>query len=112
MMCGAGDCTLLLAEHVRERGDLTIEAAVHQLTGRIAAAFGLDRRGVIDVGNAGDLVVFALDELSYEPESFVHDLPGGAPRFTRPAGGYRATIVSGVVTQEAASRPVRARAGR
>ena len=100
MMCGAGDCTLLLAEHVRERGDLTIEAAVHQLTGRIAAAFGLDRRGVIDVGNAGDLVVFALDELSYEPESFVHDLPGGAPRFTRPAGGYRATIVSGVVTQE------------
>ena len=32
MMCGAGDSTLLLTEHVRGRGDLTVEGAVHQLT--------------------------------------------------------------------------------
>ena len=37
---------------------------------------------------------------TYEPEAFVHDVPGGAPRLTRPAGGYRATVVAGVVTQE------------
>ena len=36
MMCGAGDSTLLLTEHVRDRGDLTVEQGVHQMTGRIA----------------------------------------------------------------------------
>ena len=45
-------------------------------------------------------MVFALDELAYEPERFVSDLPGGAPRLTRPAGGFRLTAVGGVVTQE------------
>ncbi len=99
MMCGAGDSTLLLTEHVRARGDLGVEAGVHQLTGRLADAFGIPDRGVIAPGLAGDLVVFALDELAYGPEWFVHDLPGGAPRLTRPPGGYRATAVAGVVTQ-------------
>ena len=100
MMCGAGDSTLLLTEHVRDRGDLSVEAGVHQLTGRIAETFGIRDRGVVAPGRAGDLVVFALDELAYEPESFVHDLPGGAPRLTRPPGGFRTTAVAGVVTQQ------------
>ena len=101
MMCGAGDSTLLLTEHVRDRGDLTLEAAVHEITGRIADVFGVRGRGVVAPGNAGDLVVFALDELGYQPDSFVHDLPGGGPRLTRPPGGFRSTVVNGVVTQEA-----------
>jgi N-acyl-D-amino-acid deacylase len=100
MMCGAGDSTLLLTEHVRDRGDLTVEAGVHQLTGRIADAFGIRDRGMLREGSAGDVVVFALDELVYAPDQFVDDLPGGAPRLTRPAGGYRVTAVGGVVTQE------------
>jgi N-acyl-D-amino-acid deacylase len=101
MMCGAGDTTLLLTEHVRDRGDLAIEAAVHQLTGRLSRALGIPDRGIVGLGRVADLVVFALDELTYLPDSFVHDLPGGAPRLTRPAGGYRYTVVAGVVTQEA-----------
>ena len=80
MMCGAGDATLLLTKHVRDRGDFTVEQGVHELTGRLADAFGLRERGVVAEGNVGDLVVFALDELTYEPEAFVHDVPGGAPR--------------------------------
>ena len=100
MMCGAGDSTLLLTEHVRDRGDLTLEAAVHEITGRIADVFGVRGRGVVAPGHAGDLVVFALDELGYQPDSFVHDLPGGGPRLTRPPGGFRTTVVNGVVTQE------------
>ena len=76
MMCGAGDSTLLLTEHVRDRGDLTVEGAVHQLTGRIADAFGIRGRGVLRPGLAGDVVVFALDELAYRPEQFVHRPPG------------------------------------
>jgi N-acyl-D-amino-acid deacylase len=100
MMCGAGDSTLLLTEHVRDRGDLTVEGAVHQLTGRIADAFSIRGRGVLRPGLAGDVVVFALDELAYRPEQFVTDLPGGAPRLTRPPGGFRTTAADGVVTQE------------
>ena len=92
MMCGAGDTTLLLTRHVRDRSDLSLEAAVHQLTGRPAEAFGLPGRGVFwRPACAGDLVVFALDELHYDHDLFVHDLPGGAPRLTRPPGGFRVT---------------------
>ncbi len=99
MMCGAGDTTLLLTRHVRDRPDLSLEEAVHQLTGRPADAFGLRGRGRLAPGYAGDLVVFALDELDYGPDRFVHDLPGGAPRLTRPPGGFRYTVVSGTVVQ-------------
>ncbi len=100
MMCGAGDSTLLLTEHVRDRGDLTVEQGVHQMTGRIAEVFGIRDRGVLAPGLAGDVAVFALDELDYRPDRTVHDLPGGAPRLTRPPGGFRVTAVAGVVTQE------------
>jgi N-acyl-D-aspartate/D-glutamate deacylase len=99
MMCGSGDTTLLLTRHVRDRPDLSLEEAVHQLTGRPADAFGLRGRGRLAPGYAGDLVVFALDELYYGPDRFVHDLPGGAPRLTRPPGGFRTTVVSGTVVQ-------------
>ncbi len=99
MMCGAGDTTLLLTRHVRDRPDLSLEEAVHQLTGRPAEAFGLRGRGRVAPGYTGDLVVFRLDELDYGPDRFVHDLPGGAPRLTRPPGGFRFTVVSGTVVQ-------------
>ncbi len=100
MMCASGDTTLLLTRHVRDRGDLTVERAVHELTGRQAELFGFRRRGVIEPGRAGDLVVFALDELHWDPDVFVADLPDGSSRLRRPEGGYRYTVVDGTVTQE------------
>jgi len=111
LFCGAGDTTLLLTRHVRERSDLTLEAAVHKLTGQAASAFGIRDRGVVAPGYAGDLTVFALDELAYRREAIVADIPGGAKRFTRPAGGYRATVVAGTVTHED-GRATDARPGR
>lgn len=99
MLCASGDTTLLLTRHVRDRGDLTLEQAVHELTGRQAAVFGFAGRGVIAPGNVADLAVFSLDELHYDHDVFVHDLPGGGSRLRRPEGGYRATFVSGVATQ-------------
>lgn len=98
MMCGAGDTTLLLTRHVRERGDLTLEEAVRALTARPAEVFGIRDRGVLAPGFAGDLVVFALDELRYELDHFVHDMPDGSARLTRPHGNYRATVAAGVPT--------------
>ena len=95
MMCGAGDSTLLLTEHVRDRGDLTVEQGVHQLTGRIADVFGIRDRGVLAPGRAGDVTVFALDELDYRPTS---------PCTTSPAAGRASPV------RRAASASPRSRA--
>jgi N-acyl-D-amino-acid deacylase len=100
MMCAAGDTTLLLTRHVRDRGDLTVEQAVAELTAKQARVCGITDRGRVEPGLVADLTVFSLDELSWEVDEFVHDLPGGAPRLRRPPGGYRYTIASGVPTQE------------
>jgi N-acyl-D-amino-acid deacylase len=100
MMCAAGDTTLLLTRHVRDRGDFTLEAAVHELTGKQASVLGLHQRGVVAPGLAADLTVFALEELDWGDDVFVDDLPHGARRLRRPAGGYRYTVAGGEVTQE------------
>ena len=100
MLCASGDTTLLLTRHVRDRGDLTLERAVQELTSRQAEAFGFHDRGVLAEGKAADLVVFALDELHWDDDEFVADLPGGAKRFRRPEGGYRATVVDGIPVQQ------------
>jgi N-acyl-D-amino-acid deacylase len=99
MLCASGDTTLVLTRHVRDRDDLSLENAVYQLTGRQADIFGFRERGVVAVGNVADLAVFALDELHYDADEFVYDLPRDGARLRRPGGGYRATIVSGVPTQ-------------
>jgi N-acyl-D-aspartate/D-glutamate deacylase len=100
MMCASGDTTLLLTRHVRERGDFTLEDAIWQLTGRQGATFGFADRGVLTPGARADITVFALDDLHWDGEEFVNDLPGGGPRFRRPSGGYRYTVTGGAVTQE------------
>ncbi|MGA7418693.1 MAG: amidohydrolase family protein [Acidimicrobiales bacterium] len=101
MMCAAGDTTLLLTRHVRERDDLSLEQAVHELTGRQADVFGFADRGRLAVGAHADLTVFALDDLAWSDAEFVDDVPEGGGRMRRPAGGYRYTIVGGTVVQEA-----------
>ncbi|HEY6624296.1 MAG TPA: amidohydrolase family protein [Acidimicrobiales bacterium] len=101
MMCAAGDTTLLLTRHVRERDDLSLEQAVHELTGRQADVFGFADRGRLAVGAHADLTVFALDDLAWSDAEFVDDVPQGGGRMRRPAGGYRYTIVGGTVVQEA-----------
>src|SRR5712691_1687067 len=100
MMCAIGDTTLMLTRHVRERGDLTLEQAVHRMTGQLADRFGFAGRGRLTEGAAGDLAVFALDELDWADDVFVTDLPEGARRLRRPAGGYRYTVVAGAVVQQ------------
>ena len=86
MLCASGDTTLLLTRHVRERGDFTLEQAIYELTGRQADAFGFRDRGVIEPGRAGDVAVFALDDLHWDDDVFVADFPGGASRLRRPEG--------------------------
>jgi N-acyl-D-aspartate/D-glutamate deacylase len=99
MMCGAGDSTLLFERHVKQRSDMDVETAVRLLTTDVAKLFGIHDRGRLEVGYAGDVAVFALDELSYEKDVVKEDLPDGSQRLSRPPGGFRATVVEGVPTQ-------------
>ncbi len=48
----------ILGKYVREEGLLPLEAAVHKMTGKTAAVFGLRDRGLIVPGNWADLVLF------------------------------------------------------
>ena len=98
MFSGAANSTYLFTRYVRDAGLLSIEEAVHAVTGKHAAFFGLNDRGVLAPGKAADIVVFALDEIDVKPDVRVHDVPGGSWRYTRPAPGYRATIANGSFT--------------
>jgi N-acyl-D-aspartate/D-glutamate deacylase len=98
LFCGAGQNVYLFTHYVRDLGLLQIEEAVHALTGRTAGFFGLTDRGVIAPGKAGDLAVFALDEIELRQETKVFDVPHGTWRFTRPPAGFRATVVAGTPT--------------
>jgi N-acyl-D-aspartate/D-glutamate deacylase len=98
MFSGAGDATYVLSHLVRDEGALTIQDAVHAVTAKQAAFFGIPDRGVVRNGAVADLVIFDLAEINPGKEVRVRDLPGGAWRYSRTPAGYRATIVAGAPT--------------
>ena len=73
MFCGTGDNVLLLTEWHRDRGVLTIEEAVHIMTGKLANFFGLHDRGLIELGKVADIAVFNLREIERRPEEKIWD---------------------------------------
>ena len=60
----------VLGRYARDLGLFSIEAAVHKMTGRTAAVFGMADRGAIRAGAYADLVLFdpatVLDAATYE----------------------------------------------
>jgi N-acyl-D-amino-acid deacylase len=101
MICDASMPTYLLAHWVRDRdhGRIALEAAVRMLTSETAELFGLGDRGVLVAGKKADVNVVDLDGLALEFPRVEHDLPAGGRRLLQSARGFRATIVSGVVTR-------------
>jgi len=93
--CGTGDTTHLLEHYVRETGHMTLERAVHRMTGEVAADWGLSDRGTLAVGKAADIVVFDPDTVTVGDEQFVDDFPGEARRYVRRASGYHRVFVNG-----------------
>ncbi len=102
MLCGIGDHVNLLTEYARDKGLLTVEEAIHNLTGKLADFFGFNDRGKIEVGKAADVVVFNLAEIERRPTERVFDVPDGKGgrtwRYTRPPAPMRLTLVNGVPT--------------
>lgn len=98
--CGTGDTTHLLEHYVRETGQITLERAVHRMTGEVAKDWGLNDRGRLEVGLAADVVVFDPASVTVGNEEFVDDFPGEARRYVRRSAGYSAVLVNGAVTYQ------------
>ena len=67
---GYGSFTRVLGRFVREDGALTLEGAIHQMTGLAARHMGFAGRGEIRSGGAADLVLFdpaaVMDRATFE----------------------------------------------
>jgi len=98
-LCDAGFATHLLGHWVRDKGAMSVEHAVWMLTGRTAEVMGIDDRGRLGIGLAGDLVVFDPATVSAGPLRRARDLPGGADRLISEARGVDAVVVNGVVVR-------------
>ncbi len=95
--------SFMLQHWVRDRrrgAPLPLEQVVRMMTSDCADAIGLNDRGVIRPGLKADINIIDLDNLRLEKPTFVNDLPSGASRLMQAVTGYRATIVSGVITRE------------
>ncbi len=102
MLCGGGENIKLLTYWARDTGRITIEEAVHAMTGKLARHFSLPDRGELVVGKRADVTVFKLDEIESRPVERVYDVPDGRGghtwRWTRPPAPVRLTLVNGVTT--------------
>jgi len=70
----------VLGEYARDRGLISMETAVHKMTGAPATRLGLKDRGLVREGFAADLTVF--DPASVKDESTYadpHRYPSGIP---------------------------------
>ena len=97
-MCGGSYPTQLLADCLRGRRLLTLERAIHELSGKPAGLFGLRDRGIIAPGARADLVLFDPTTVGAEPARLVHDLPGDCARVTADSAGIHHVFVNGIET--------------
>ena len=98
IICDASMTTYLLSHWVgkRTRGPvLSLETAVHRLTGDPAGFYGLSDRGVLAPGRRADINLIDLDRLGLHYPDRVEDLPGGAARLIQRSDGYVETMVRG-----------------
>lgn len=87
--------TTLLSMGVRDRGLLTLEEAVHQITDRPARFLGLKERGQLREGWYADVVVFDEGTVGKGPIHTRYDLPANAGRLYCEAEGIQNVLVNG-----------------
>ncbi|HEX9755256.1 MAG TPA: D-aminoacylase [Gemmatimonadales bacterium] len=88
---GFGAFPRVLGRHVRERSRLTMEDAIHRMTGLPALTMGFSDRGVIAPGQYADLVLF-------DPATVLDQATMEEPR--KPAVGIRSVWVNGQAVYE------------
>jgi len=95
-LCDACLPTDLLGSWVREREVLTLERAVHKLTGEPAGIYGFAGRGAVAVGAHADLAVFDPDTVAPGPVRRIQDFPADGARLVADAPtGMRHVLVNG-----------------
>jgi len=92
----------VLGHYSRELGLITLEQAVHKMTGLTARTYGLEGRGLLREGAWADVTVFDPDAVA-EGATFEHPIA--------PARGIEFVMVNGAVVWEQ-GRPTGARPGR
>jgi N-acyl-D-aspartate/D-glutamate deacylase len=106
--CGADYSTRLITDWVPE--SLTLEQAIHRLTGMPATVHGMIDRGFLRVGARADVVLFDPTRLRAAKARLVEDFPGPSARYVVDAEGYEGVIVNGVPVMEK-GKPTGARPG-
>jgi N-acyl-D-aspartate/D-glutamate deacylase len=90
--------TEFLTKHVREHHTLSLEDAHWRLSALPAYCAGFTDRGLLQEGQAADIVVYDFDRLAITPVEVARDLPGGEWRRIQRADGYRYILVNGETT--------------
>jgi N-acyl-D-aspartate/D-glutamate deacylase len=102
MLCGGGENMIYLTKYVRDQKAISLEEAVHTMTGKLANHFNLTELGEIKQGKRADIVVFKLDEINQSDMEKVFDVTDGKGgitwRYTRKAAPMRLTLVNGQAT--------------
>ncbi len=93
--CDVGFGLRLLGHWVRERGVMTLEEAVHRLTGQPAAIYGIRERGLIVPGAWADLLLFDPATVGRSAARRAADLPAGAERLVTDPLGVHGVWVNG-----------------
>jgi N-acyl-D-aspartate/D-glutamate deacylase len=75
---------------------LTLEHAVHKLTGEPAGVYGFSGRGELAVGNHADIAVFDPDTIAPGPVRRIRDFPADGERLVADQpSGMRHVLVNG-----------------
>src|SRR6266568_3453322 len=88
--------TTLLGHWVREEQVMSLEEAVHRLTGKTALMHDLHDRGFIAPGMVADITISDPETIANKPRELVHDLPDGGARVKAVPTGIDHVIVNGV----------------
>jgi len=99
-LCDACLPTDLLGNWVREREVLSLEAAVHKLTGEPAGVFCFADRGVLEEGRAADITVFDPDTVAPGGLRRIRDFPADGERLVADTpSGVAHVVVNGTPIQ-------------
>ena len=101
MISDASFPTFLMTHWSREcgRGDgFDLSWLIKRQTSDTARTVGLLDRGVVAPGMKADLNVIDVAKLALPAPRMTFDLPAGGKRLLQKAEGYRATVLSGIVT--------------
>ncbi|MDO9486842.1 MAG: amidohydrolase family protein, partial [Sphingomonadaceae bacterium] len=74
MLCGGGENLVYLTKYVRDQQAISLEEAVHSMSGKLAGHFHLTDIGEIKTGKRADIVVFDFDEVQQHDMEKVYDV--------------------------------------